>query len=340
MLHFDCDYMAGAHPAVLQALARENAAQHVGYGYDDLCQRARQLIRQACCLPEAAVHFMMGGTQTNATVIGALLRPTEGIIATDTAHISVHEAGAIEMGGHKVITIDGHDGKLAAEDVVRLMADYHGDETHPHIVRPAAVYISYPTELGTLYTRDELSALYAVCQRHQLPLYIDGARLTYGLAASRDLTLPTLARCCDLFYIGGTKAGALFGEALVCRDATRLPYFFSTMKAHGAVLAKGWLLGVQFKTLMTDDLLLRIGREAVRQALRLADAFRAHGYAPFIDSPTNQQFFCLPNALIDRLHTQATFDYWGVRGATESRVRFVTSWETTEADIDALAALL
>lgn len=341
MIHFDCDYMAGAHPEVLKAIVDNNNTQTSGYGEDDFCRNAKCLIRKACGLTdEAAVHFMVGGTQTNATVLDGLLGRTEGVIAAETAHINVHESGAIELTGHKVIALPQHNGKLHADDVRTYLHDFYADETWPHMVAPGAVYISFPTELGTIYTLEELTALSDVCHEYHIPLYVDGARLGFGLAASNDVTLRDVARLADVFYIGGTKMGALFGEAVVCADAQLLPRFFALMKAHGSVLAKGRLLGMQFGAFFTNDLYLRIGRHGVALAQRLRKAFEEAGYAPFIDSPTNQQFFLLPNTLIDRLMEVATFEYWGPRGAEQSKVRFVTSWETTEADIEALERLI
>lgn len=349
MIHFDCDYMAGAHPEVLDAIVRNNTTQTAGYGSDDFCERARQLIRQACDAPEADVHFLVGGTQTNATVLDGLLRRTEGVIAAESAHINVHESGAIELSGHKVIALPSHEGKLSADEVRAYLHDFYADDTWPHMVAPGAVYISFPTEYGTIYTYDELSVLSAVCREYHIPLYIDGARLGFGLAASQMLaeqagckavTLSDVAHLADVFYIGGTKMGALFGEAVVCTNPTLLPRFFTLQKAHGAVLAKGRLLGMQFGAFFADGLYLRIGRHGVELAQRLRRAFLSHGHTSFIDSPTNQQFFVLPNTLIDRLLPHATFEYWGPRGEVESKVRFVTSWETTEADIAALESLL
>lgn len=340
MIHFDCDYMAGAHPEVLDALVRNNGVQTSGYGNDPFCQEARRLIREACQVPQAGVHFLVGGTQTNATVLDGLLRRTEGVIAAETAHINVHESGAIELSGHKVIALPAVDGKLQAQAVSDYLRDFYADETWEHMVAPGAVYISFPTEVGTLYSKAELQALSAVCREYSIPLYLDGARLGYGLAASTDVTLPDVASLVDVFYIGGTKMGALFGEAVVCRDAQLLSRFFTLMKAHGSVLAKGRLLGMQFGALFRDDLYLRIGRHGVALAHRLRQALEARGYHTFIDSPTNQQFFLLPNEVIDRLLPVATFEYWGPRGEQESRVRFVTSWETTDQDIDTLEQLL
>lgn len=341
MLHFDCDYMAGAHPEVLKAIVDNNNTQTSGYGEDEFCRNAKTLIHEACGLTnDATIHFMVGGTQTNATVLDALLRRTEGVIAAETAHINVHESGAIELTGHKVIALPQHEGKLNADEVRAYLHDFYADDTWPHMVAPGAVYISFPTEFGTIYSLNELTSLSDVCREYHIHLYVDGARLGFGLAASTDVTLRDLAHLADVFYIGGTKMGALFGEAVVCRNAELLPRFFTLMKAHGSVLAKGRLLGMQFGAFFTDDLYIRIGRHGVALAQRLRRVFEAAGFAPFIDSHTNQQFFLLPNTLIDRLMEVATFEYWGPRGAEQSKVRFVTSWETTEADIDALESII
>ena len=340
MLHFDCDYMAGAHPEVLDAIVRNNAVQTAGYGVDDFCQRAKALIREACGTPDAAVHLLVGGTQTNSTVLDALLRRTDGVLAAETAHINAHESGAVELFGHKVLPLPSHEGRLCPDEVEAWLRDFYADETYEHMVAPGALYISFSTEYGTLYTLAELEQLHAICQRYDIPLYIDGARLGHALAASSDVTLRDIARLADVFYIGGTKMGALFGEAVVCTNPKLLHHFFPLQKAHGAVLAKGRLLGMQFEALFTNDLYLRIGRHTVALAMRLRQALEAKGYKPFIDSPTNQQFFILPNILIDRLLPEASFEYWGPRGEQESKVRFVTSWETTEADIEAFASML
>lgn len=336
MIHFDCDYMAGAHPEVLDAIVSNNNVQTSGYGEDEFCKRAKDLIREACGAPDAGVHFLVGGTQTNATVLDALLRRTEGVLAAETAHINVHESGAIELSGHKVIALPSHQGKIDAAELRSYLHDFYADDTWTHMVAPGAVYISFPTEYGTIYSLDELTAVSEVCHDYDIPLYIDGARLGFGLAASEDVTLKDIARLADVFYIGGTKMGALFGEAVVCANKELLPRFFTLMKAHGAVLAKGRLLGMQYEVFFKDDLYLRIGRHGVALAQKLRRVFEQKGYDTFIDSPTNQQFFILPNDLIDRLLSVATFEYWGPRGESFSKVRFVTSWETTEQDIDSL----
>lgn len=340
MIHFDCDYMAGAHPEVLNAIVQNNGVQTSGYGEDDFCRSAKDRIREACVCPDAAVHFLVGGTQTNATVLDSLLNKTEGVIAADTAHINVHEAGAIELTGHKVIALPSHDGKLFANEVKDYLHDFYADDTWTHMVAPGAVYISFPTEFGTIYSIDELTEMSNVCHEYNIPLYIDGARLGFGLAASKDVTLADIARLADVFYIGGTKMGALFGEAVVCTNPNLLKRFFTLMKAHGSVLAKGRLLGMQFGAMFTDNLYLRIGQHGVDLAQKLRKAFEDKGYKTFIDSPTNQQFFILPNSVIDKLLPEASFEYWGPRGETESKVRFVTSWETKEEDIKILESLL
>lgn len=336
MVHFDCDYMAGAHPEILDALVESNAEQTPGYGCDDYCEKARALIRRACVVKDASVYFMVGGTQTNAAVLDGLLGRTQGVLCADTGHINVHEAGAIELSGHKVITLPSHSGKLDAGEVADYLCNFYADDTWCHMVEPGAVYISFPTELGTLYTLTELRELSKVCKKYRLPLYVDGARLAYGLAASPYVKLKDLAELADVFYIGGTKVGALFGEAVVCSNADLLPKFFQLMKSRGAVLAKGRLLGVQFMTFFTNDLYMRIGRHGVDMARRLRRIFEKAGFLPFINSPTNQQFFELPNELIDKLAESVSFEYWGPRGEESSCVRFVTSWETTPEDLSVL----
>lgn len=347
MIHFDCDYMAGAHPEVLDAIVRNNLVQTSGYGNDDYCTEAKELILKACGTDNASVHLLVGGTQTNATVLDAILGRVEGVIAAESAHINVHEAGAIEHTGHKVIALPSHDGKLCPSEVRAYLQDFYADDTWTHMAVPGAVYLSFPTEFGTIYSLQELEQLSHVCHEYDIPLYIDGARLGYGLAASQDVTLQDIARLADIFYIGGTKMGLLFGEAVVAKNSPsafrrglgRSP-FFTHMKAHGSVLAKGRLLGMQFATLFHNNLYMRIGEHGVALALRLRKAFEAKGYKTFIDSPTNQQFFILPNQLIDRLLPHATFEYWGPRGEVESKVRFVTSWETTEENIAELESLI
>lgn len=341
MEYFDTDYMTGGHPDVMRALMETNHEFTVGYGADPYTAQAEELILKQCGLRQGEVFFFEGGTQTNATVIARLLDYNQGVIAADTAHINVHEAGAIEATGHKVIALPGNNGKISAEDVRRYAENYYADDTAEHIVCPGMVYISFPTELGTIYSRAELNALRRVCDDYQLPLYVDGARLAYGLAAEGgDMTLPYLASVADAFYIGGTKCGALFGEAMVTRRPELFPRFRSLIKQRGAMLAKGRLLGVQFLTLMSDSLYHRIGSHAVRLALRLKEGMKERGVKLLMDSPTNQQFFILPNSTIERLREEASFENWGAPGREESAVRFVTSWATTPESIDRLLALL
>ncbi len=341
MLYFTSDYTTGAHPDVMSRLVGTNLEHTVGYGADPYTEEARQRIREACQAPDALVQFLVGGTQTNATVIDALLRRHEGVMAAQTAHINVHESGAIEHSGHKVLVLPAHDGKVSAEEVDWYVTDFYRDDTFEHMVAPGALYITQPTEYGTIYSLGELEALSAVCRRHQIPLYLDGARLGYALASdSADFTLSDIARLCDVFYIGGTKVGALFGEAVVARDPARLPHFFPLVKQHGALLAKGRLLGVQFAALFTDGLYTRIARHADLMAMRIRQIFEQRGYAAAIDSPTNQQFFVIPNDVMDRLLPHVSFELWGPRGESETTVRFVTSWATSQADVDALAQLI
>lgn len=341
MIRFDCDYMAGAHPEVLEALVRTNLELTSGYGADSYTAEARELIRRAIGCPEAQVMFLVGGTQTNATIIDGILDRHEGVIAADTGHIAVHESGAIEASGHKVLTLPHHAGKLDAEEVDRYITEFYRDDTYQHMVAPGMVYISHPTEFGTIYSLKELEALSAVCHKHSIPLYIDGARLGYGLAArGTDVGLRDIARLVDVFYIGGTKVGTLFGEAVVVTNDALLKHLFPLVKQHGALLAKGRLLGLQFGALFRDGLYERIGHHAVALAMRLQEAFKRAGYEVVVDSPTNQQFFRLPNAVIDRLRESVSFEYWGPRGESSSTVRFVTSWSTTDEDVERLCRLL
>lgn len=340
MIRFDTDYMAGAHPAVLEEIIKNNRVQTPGYGHDAFCEQARKLIREACGTPDAQVFFMVGGTQTNATVLDGLLPRIGGVIAVESGHINVHEAGAIEFCGHKVITLPSHQGKMCPKELRAYLQDFYADDTWPYMTVPSAVYISFPTENGTIYTLQELKDLHSIAREYGIPLYIDGARLGFGLAASRDVTLPLLAANCDAFYIGGTKMGALFGEAVVCVNPSLLPAFESLMKAHGSILAKGRLLGIQFARLFTDNLYMEIGKHGVDLAMKLRNVLESKGFHTFIDSPSNQQFFILPNCVIDRISPFVSFEYWGPRGENESKVRFVTSWETTPEDILALDAFI
>lgn len=338
MRRFDCDYMAGAHPKVMEALLRTNMELTPGYGNDAYTAEAKRLIREAIAMPNAEVFFLVGGTQTNAVAIDGILRHHEGVLAAESGHIAVHESGAIEASGHKVLTLPHVDGKVRADDVQRYIDDFYADETYQHMVAPGMLYISQSTEFGTIYSLAELRALSDVCHSHNIPLYIDGARMGYALAAEgADFTLSDIARLADVFYIGGTKVGTLFGEALVVNNPALLRNLFPLVKQHGALLAKGRLLGVQFAELFRDGLYYEIGAHAVRLAVRLREILRAAGYDIVIESPTNQQFVRLPNDVIDTLRQSISFDYWGPRGKDCSVVRFVTSWYTTDEDVEALA---
>lgn len=337
MFYFDSDYMVGAHPEVMERLNATNMLHTVGYQRDQFCDEAREKILEACGLDEGKVLFFVGGTQTNATVIDALLHRHEGVVAADSAHINVHEAGAIEASGHKVLTLPGKDGKIAADDLDEMIETFYKDESYSHMVAPGMVYISFPTELGTLYMLDELKAISKVCGKYNIPLYVDGARLAYGLEApGNDVTLRDLAMIADYFYIGGTKCGALMGEALVSRHVDRVPYLYTLIKQHGGMLAKGRLLGVQFLTLFSENLYSRIGQHAITMAMRLKEGMKRKGIEFMIDSPTNQQFFILPNTTIERLREIASFEYWGAPGEVKSAVRFVTDWSTTPEGVDAV----
>lgn len=342
MLHFESDYTRGACPAVMERLVATNSEQTPGYGADDHCANARKLILDACGLSadEAEVQFLVGGTQTNATIIDGLLSHCQGVIAADSAHVNVHESGAIEAAGHKVIALPGCDGKLDAAQVEACIESFYRDATWPHMTMPGMVYISHPTELGTLYSLEELTALSDVCRRYEIPLYMDGARLAYALGSDASaVRLADIARLCDAFYIGGTKCGTLFGEAAVVRKGL-IPRFFSLIKQHGALLAKGRLLGVQFETLFADGLYERQGRHAVEMAMRLREGIRSHGYDMLFPSPTNQQFFVLPNDVVESLGRVAGFEHWGPAGEYSSAVRFVTDWGTRKEDVDRLLAAL
>lgn len=341
MLHFDSDYMEGAYPAILERLLATNEEQTSGYGTDEYCERARSLIKQACGCPQAKVFFMVGGTQTNATVIDALLHRTQGAIAAETGHIATHEAGAIEAGGHKVLTIPHTVGKIDAAGIRAYCETFFGDDNHEHMVEPGVVYLSHPTEYGTIYSKAELEAIADVCRKYKLPLFLDGARLGYGLAADgTDLTLTDIAHLCDVFYIGGTKVGALFGEAVVFTEPALADRYFTLMKQHGGLLAKGRLLGLQFETLFTDGLYLEISRNAITMAMKLKAALIEKGYELHIDSPTNQQFVVLDQATKERLAADVSFGFWENLDDGRTVIRFATSWATREEQIDALIALL
>ena len=340
-LSFSCDYLEGAHPAILQRLCETNFAQTAGYGTDEYCESAREKIRAAGGAPNAEIHFLVGGTQTNATVIDALLRSYEGVIAADTGHISVHEAGAIEFGGHKVLTLPQENGKITASQIRALLDQYEDDANRDHTVMPGMVYLSQPTEYGTLYSKKELAAISALCREKRLPLYIDGARLAYALACpENDVTLRDLAALCDIFYIGGTKNGLLFGEALVITNDSLKPHFRNMIKQRGGMFAKGFLFGTQFKAYFEDDLWLTMARHAVTQAQRIQKAAAEKGYSLYAVSPTNQVFLVLSHAQIERLKQNFAFELNGRVDEDHEAARFVCSWATKPEAVDALIAAL
>ena len=340
-LAFASDYMEGAHPAVLDALVKTNMESVAGYGSDRFCDEARAKIRAACACPDAEVHFVGGGTQANQVVIDALLAPWQGVMAADTGHVNVHEAGAIEFTGHKVLALPSRDGKLAGQTVRDCWTAWHEDANWEHEVEPGAVYISQPTEYGTLYSLAELEDLSAACHECGVPLYIDGARLAYALASTaNDVTLPDLARLADAFYIGGTKCGALCGEAIVFPREGTCPRFFTRIKQHGALFAKGRLLGVQFDALFSDDLYFKLGRTADKAADRIRTRLREQGYPIYIDSPTNQTFFVIEDAKMAELGERVMFNYDHRYDEAHTVIRLCTSWATRAEGVDALLELL
>ena len=341
MLSFESDYTEGAHPKILEKLCETNMEKLPGYGSDPYCESAKNKIRKACGCPEAEVMFLVGGTQTNATVIDAMLEEYEGVLAVQTGHVSVHEAGAIEYTGHKVLELPSHDGKMDAEELEEYLQKFWQDETHEHMVFPGMVYLSHPTEYGTLYSREELKAISVVCQQFHIPLYLDGARLGYGLMSQEtDVTLQVVAKYCDVFYIGGTKVGALCGEAVVFTKKNMPKYFMTMVKQHGALLAKGRLLGIQFDALFTDELYFKISKHAILMAQLLKEGFQERGYEFYLESPTNQQFIVLENEEMERLKEKVSFGFWEKIDDKHTVVRFATSWATQKEDVDRLMEVL
>lgn len=321
-LYFASDYMEGAHPAIMKKLMETNLEKTVGYGQDPYTEDAKEKIRKACNAPEAEVFLLVGGTQTNATVIDALLKSYQGVVAADTGHIATHESGAIEFGGHKVLTVPQKDGKIFAQQIEKLVKDFYDDANYEHMVMPGMVYISQPTEYGTLYSREELAALSKVCRENHLPLYVDGARLAYALASpENDVTLTDLAELSDVFYIGGTKCGALFGEAVV-------------------IPQKGRIAGIQFGELFTDGLYLRIGKPAMEAAEQIKDALKKYGYQLSLDTPTNQIFCIVSNEVMKKIAQDVEFGFWEKYDETHSVIRFATSWATTMEDTQKLIQIL
>ncbi|MGI6469364.1 MAG: threonine aldolase family protein [Syntrophomonadaceae bacterium] len=334
MIRLNCDYSEGAHISILNKLLETNMEQTPVYGEDIYCKQAARLIKELCQQEDAEVHFLVGGTQANLTVIASALRPHQCVVCADTGHINTHETGAIEACGHKVVTVRSNDGKITAEQVLSVYRSHYDDEVREHITQPKMVFISNPTELGTIYYKEELEAISKVCRENQLYLYMDGARLGYGLCAQdNDLDLPTIARCCDVFYIGGTKVGALFGEAVVITNSDLKQDFRYIMKQKGGLLAKGRLLGIQFLELFKDGLYFKLASHANRLAVMIKNAFIEKGYSLLVDSYTNQQFVILPDSILDKLAEKYTYAYHERIDEKHSAVRFCTSWATNEADV-------
>lgn len=340
-LSFSCDYMEGAHPQILKRLMETNLVKTPGYGLDDYSKSAKEKIRDACKAPDAEVFFLVGGTQTNVTMIDAILKSYEGVIAADTGHVSVHEAGAIEFGGHKVLTLPHHNGKINVRQIETLLDDYQNDANRDHMVMPGMVYLSHPTEYGTLYSKAELREISALCRSRNIPLYLDGARLAYALACPQnEITLADIAELCDAFYIGGTKCGALFGEAVVIPKAGWLPHLFTIIKQHGALLAKGRMLGIQFDELFTDYLYGRVGVPAIQAADRIRQILIQNGYTLCFDSPTNQVFCIIENTEMEQLAEKVEFGFWEKYDDSHTIIRFATSWATKMEDVEALCTVL
>ena len=337
MISFASDYIAGAHPVIMQRLLETNMENLSGYGTDQYCTQAKKKIKQAFQCPDGEVFFLVGGTQTNQVIISTMLAPYEGVIAAKTGHVSVHEAGAIEYSGHKVIELEEKDGKLAAEDIKKCIEDFYSDDNHEHMVYPGMVYISFPTEYGTLYSKQELTEISNVCRNYEIPLFIDGARLGYGIESKEnDLRPEEIAELCDVFYIGGTKVGALCGEAVVFPHHNTPKHFVTQIKQRGALLAKGRLLGIQFDTLFTDDLYFLLVRHAIDMSELMKNGLKERGVPFYIDSPTNQQFLLLTNEQAERLKRQVLFSTWERPDEMHTVIRLATSWATTEENVQKL----
>lgn len=341
LLNFANDYSKGMHPQILKTMEQVNTDLFACYGTDSCCASATEKIRQACHSPEADVYYLVGGTQVNATVIATMLKPYEGVIAAETGHISAHEAGAVEYTGHKVLTLPQHDGKIDVDELSNYIDAFYADGNHEHMVYPGMVYLSHPTEYGTLYTAEELERIYSVCREFDLPLFVDGARLGYGLMSNEtDVSLEYLAQHCDVFYIGGTKVGAAFGEAVVFPRNNAPRHFYTMIKQHGAMLAKGWIAGLQFDVLFTDDLYFEISKHAIQMAELLKNVLKKHGFQFYISSPTNQQFVVVTNALLSRIQEKVAVGFWEKLDEEHTVIRFATSWYTTEQDIERLDEIL
>ena len=334
MIRFNCDYLEGTHPRILQALTETNMVQTCGYGEDEYCEAAREAIKKVCKCESAQVHFLVGGTQANLTVISSILRPHQAVLCVKEGHINVHETGAIEATGHKVLAIEGKDGKLSADQILEQHKLHWEDGSHEHIAQPKLVYISNPTELGTIYTKSELEAIRKACDECNLYLFLDGARLGYGLMSKdNDMTIEDIAKNCDVFYIGGTKVGALFGEAVVITNPALQEDFRYIIKQKGGMLAKGRLLGIQFLELFKDGLYFEISAHAMRMAEILKEGLNELGYKFYANSPTNQQFVIVPDKKLQELDAKYSYEYQMRYDAENSVVRFCTSWATKEEHV-------
>ena len=341
MLNFESDYNIGCHPKILQKLIETNSETLSGYGSDKYCENAAKKIRDCCKCPDADIYFLVGGTQTNQVVIDSIINQYEGVISPKTGHINIHEAGAVEFTGHKVMEVPSEDGRIIVDELDKYLETFYNDGNHDHMVFPGMVYISQPTEYGTLYSKEELESLYKICTNYNLPLYIDGARLGYALMSeNNDLTIEDIAKLCDVFYIGGTKVGALCGEAVVFTKNNTPRHFITLIKQHGALLAKGRVLGIQFDTLFEDDLYFKISKNAIETAKKLKEVLKRKNYTFYMETPTNQQFIILENSEINRLKEKVTFSFWEKYDENHTVVRFATSWATKMEDIEKLENIL
>ena len=340
MLYFSCDYAEGCHPNVLKRLNETNMLSTSGYGEDEFCRSAKDKIKEFIKCPNADIYFLVGGTQTNQVVIDSMLSNYDGVVAATTGHVAIHEAGAIEYSGHKVITLPNHDGKIDADELNRLLKAHYADANCEHMVNPGMVYISYPTEYGTLYTKQELEAISSICNEYQIPLFIDGARLAYGLAASKDINIEDIARLSDVFYIGGTKVGALFGEAVVFTKGNTPRHMTTQIKQHGALLAKGRLLGIQFDELFTDNLYMEMGRHAVKCASVIRDELKVKGYKLYMENPTNQIFVIMDDDRLEEFGKEVAYGFWEKYDDTHTVIRIATSWATKMDSVEALKSVL
>lgn len=341
VLAFQSDYMEGAHPAIIKKLAETNFLHTAGYGQDEFSEEARDLIRKACGAPHAEVQILTGGTQTNAAIIDCVLKNWQGVLCADSGHIAVHEAGAVEFTGHKVLPLKSGSGKISARQIDSYLDDFYNDANWTHMVEPGMVYISQPTEFGTIYSKKELLEISEVCRSRKIPLFVDGARLAYALgSAENDVSLEDLARLCDVFYIGGTKCGALFGEAVVLPEPNLIPHFITQIKQHGALLAKGRIAGIQFAELFRNNLYLELGKSADAFAARIQDALAAFGFQLYFKSPTNQVFFVIENSKLKSLAEKVMYGFMEKYDESRTVIRFCTSWATTKEDVDALCEVI